>query len=171
LNINRTKILGIDPGLSTTGYGVIESDGYAHQHIDHGHIKPKGETLAEKLFYIFEHVSAIVEPGMHMAVENVFVAKNAASALKLGHARAAAIIAAKTRDKVDVFEYAPREIKQATVGYGAADKEQVRKMVCQILKLKEILNIDSSDALATAICHAHTNLTKGSLQIQKARRK
>lgn len=151
------RILGIDPGSLTTGYGVIDSDGRRSRHVASGCLTIVGESLAVKLDVIFREVSALIEvhsPG-EMAVEQVFVARNAASALKLGHARGAAICAAVSR-KLPVAEYSARTIKQAIVGRGGASKEQIQHMVRHLLALNANPRTDAADALAVALCHAHT---------------
>jgi len=150
------RILGIDPGSRITGYGVIDSDGRYSKHIASGFIKVDKKTLPEKLGLIFREVSAVIEQTqpIEMAVEEVFVAKSAGSALKLGQARGAAICAGVEQGLV-VAEYTPRYIKQAVVGTGAADKKQVEHMVRIMLNLKETLQADAADALAVALCHAH----------------
>ncbi len=170
------RILGIDPGSQITGYGVIDSDGRHSQYIDCGCIRIKADTLADKLGIIFAEVSALIErhnPG-EFAIEQVFVSKNAASALKLGQARGAAICAAVNQQCI-VSEYSPRSIKQAIVGRGGADKSQVQHMVQCLLNLgNEHLQADAADALAVALCHAHsgtaTNQLVQALQNGRARR-
>jgi len=151
------RILGIDPGSRITGYGVIDSDHRQSVHIDSGCIHVKAEQIAEKLGIIFHEVDQLVE--IHrpdeLSVEQVFVSRNAASALKLGHARGAAICAV-VKYHLPVSEYSPRTIKQAVVGSGAADKEQVQHMVRRILGIHGQLRADAADALAVALCHAHT---------------
>jgi len=149
--------LGIDPGSVITGYGVIFSDGYRHRHVDHGCLRTGGGAMSKRLKLIFEGVLAIIDQHHPdaMAIESVFVKKNPASALKLGQARAAAICASVLRDCA-VSEYAPREVKKALVGNGAAEKSQVAHMVGIMLRLHQTLQADASDALAIALCHAHS---------------
>ena len=150
-------ILGIDPGSRRTGYGVINANGSRLEYIGHGCIQlPSGE-LPERLKLIFEGISRVIEQHcpQAVAVEQVFMSKNAGSALKLGQARGAAITAAVARD-LPVSEYSARQIKQAVVGTGAAQKEQVQHMVKALLALTESPQEDAADALATAICHAHS---------------
>ncbi len=148
-------ILGIDPGSRLTGYGFIKNHANRLQYLDSGCIKVKGDTLPQRLGYIFNRLSELIEQHrpVQMGIESVFMHKNADSALKLGQARGAAICAAHQFD-VEVFEYAPREIKLTIVGKGAAQKEQVMHMVTRLLSLKKSLQADEADALATAICHA-----------------
>jgi len=153
------RIIGIDPGSNITGYGIIESDGRKSVHLASGYIRVKGESLPEKLGVIFNEVAGLVgeyQPDQ-MAIENVFVSKNAGSALKLGQARGAAICAGVTAD-LKVSEYSPREVKLAIVGSGGADKDQVQHMVRMLLGFREPLQADRADALAIALCHAHTHL-------------
>ena len=155
-----TRILGIDPGSRVTGWGVIESDGRHNRHVAHGHIKVEGDCLADKLACIFSRVTALVgeyEPA-ESAVEEVFMSKNASSALKLGQARGAAVCALATAG-LPVAEYAARLVKQSVVGKGSADKTQVQHMVGVLLNLKgEKLQADAADALGVALCHGHLRL-------------
>ena len=151
------RILGIDPGSRITGYGILESDGSTSRYINSGCICTESTDFTERLKEIFTGVRALVadyEP-QQLAIEKVFVHRNADSALKLGQARAAAICGTFA-SKLELFEYAARAIKQAVVGRGAADKGQVQHMVKAILMLKELPSQDEADALATAICHAHS---------------
>lgn len=138
-----------------TGYGIIDNQANKMQYIDSGFIKVKGDQLPEKLGYIFQQLTQIIETHQpqQMAIESVFMHKNADSALKLGQARGAAICAGYVSGQ-SVFEYAPRAIKLAIVGRGGAQKEQVKHMVTRLLSLRQELQSDESDALAIAICHA-----------------
>jgi len=150
-------ILGIDPGSRITGYGVIQHVQGKFAYLGSGCIRTTGETLPEKLKQIHAGVSEIIiqfQPDM-FAIEEVFMGKNAASALKLGQARGAAIVAAVSRD-LTVGEYTARQIKQAVVGTGAAEKEQVQQMVKSLLKLPGTPQADAADALAVALCHAQS---------------
>lgn len=159
------RILGIDPGSRMTGYGVLESDGRRSQHLVSGVIKTQSKDFPQRLGEIFTGLSEVLvefKP-QQVAIEQVFVAKNASSALKLGQARGAAIAAAVTRD-LPVFEYTPRAVKQALVGNGGAEKEQVQHMVRVLLALRGKLTLDQSDALAIALCHAHSHTTLKSLE-------
>lgn len=149
-------ILGIDPGTQTTGYGLIKKDGRALLHIDNGVISPKQKlSLSEKLSHIYTELKKIIEATKPdaMAIEEVFLANNARSALILGHARGVAMLAASSSG-IPVHEYSTREIKKAVVGYGNADKNQVAQMVKNLLKLPEVAASDAADALAAAICHS-----------------
>ena len=158
-------ILGIDPGSRITGYGVIKSDGQKHTYVACGTVKILKEEIGERLAQIFQGVSEIVRQyqPMHAAIEQVFMARNANSALKLGQARGAAIVAMANQG-LTVAEYSARSIKQAVVGYGAAQKEQVQHMVKLLLNLSQAPGPDAADALAIAICHAQTRHTKLALQ-------
>lgn len=123
----------------------------------YGRVVVKGDSTAEKLFHIYSELNQLIKtyPPDEFAIEQVFFHRNAQSALKLAQARAAALIAAASQNLV-VAEYSPKQIKQAVVGYGAADKAQVQRMISAILKLKEIPDPDAADALAIAICHCQT---------------
>lgn len=152
-----TLILGIDPGSRKTGFGVIECDGGRHRYITSGVIKLPDTALPDRLRIIFDAIDSII--GEHgpteVAVEEVFMAKSAGSALKLGQARGAAVVACVARNLL-VSEYTARQIKQAVVGSGAADKVQVQHMVRVLLKLPAAPQEDAADALAAALCHAQT---------------
>lgn len=158
------KILGIDPGSRATGYGLIRLEGNRLHHIDNGVIRPHEKAgLAHRLLHIHQQLQIVISQYAPdcSAVEQIFMAKNAQSALKLGHARGVAILAAASAE-LEVAEYTPLQVKSAVVGYGRASKSQVQQMVKALLKLPEIAQEDASDALAVAICHAHT----GSLSAQ-----
>ncbi|WP_317929127.1 crossover junction endodeoxyribonuclease RuvC [Halioxenophilus sp. WMMB6] len=151
-------ILGVDPGSLKTGFGVIDSLGGRVAYVASGVIRlPANDSLPARLKTIFEALSEIIaeyQPA-EMAIEQVFMAKNAGSALKLGQARGAAIVAAGFHD-LPVAEYEARKVKQSVVGTGAADKHQVQHMVKHLLKLNKTPQEDAADALAIALCHAHT---------------
>ncbi len=153
---DKQRILGIDPGSRLTGFGVLDFTGDTPVYVASGTVRSPDGAFADRLRQIFESVSAIVADYQPDAVviESVFMHKNAASALKLGHARSAALCATFEHD-VEVFEYAPRAIKQAVVGSGAATKEQVQHMVVSILKLASAPAPDAADALAAALCHGN----------------
>ena len=154
------RILGIDPGSRTTGYGIIASDGMRSVHVASGCIRVDGRELPQRLGEIFRQVSDVVREFApeEMAIEQVFMARNAASALKLGQARGAAICAGVTAG-LPVFEYSPRSVKLSVVGTGAADKAQVQHMVARLLDLRQKLAEDQADALAVALSHAHAATT------------
>lgn len=167
-----TIILGIDPGSRLTGYGVIKQQGRSFSYLGSGCIKAiaAGNELAPRLQTIFAGISELIiqfQPD-HFAIEQVFMAKNPDSALKLGQARGAAIVAA-TNAGLKVAEYSARQIKQAVVGTGAADKTQVQHMVKSILKLAGTPQADAADALAVALCHGHSydSLIKMAGQVTK----
>jgi len=152
-----TIILGIDPGSRRTGFGVIKQNGSKSEYISSGVIRIPETELPQRLKVIFDAIGEII--AMHhpeeMAIENVFMAKSAGSALKLGHARGAAIVAA-VNCNLPVFEYEARKVKQSVVGTGAATKIQVQHMVKTLLNLPGDPQEDAADALAIALCHAHT---------------
>ncbi len=151
------KILGIDPGSINTGYGIIESKGNYNKHIKNGVIKIKAKTLAEKLKIINSEITTIIETFKpdEIAIEKVFMHRNADSALKLGQARGAAITACAVND-IPLFEYSANQVKQACVGKGHATKEQVQHMIKILLCLEESPLTDAADALAIALCHANS---------------
>ena len=151
-----TQVLGIDPGSRLTGYGIIEVNGNHTTHIDHGCIRVKGTALADRLRQIFDGVSTIIDRYQpeEVAVERVFMHKNADSALKLGQARGVAIAAAAVGER-QVFEYTANQVKQAVVGRGHAEKGQIQRMIQILLCLNETLQADAADALGVALCHSH----------------
>ena len=152
-------ILGIDPGSRKTGYGVIDDVNGKPHYVSSGVIRMGAElVLAERLKVIFDSVCEIISQyqPQQLAIEQVFMAANANSALKLGQARGAAIVAA-CHFNLPVFEYEARKVKQAVVGTGAADKSQVQHMVKTLLKLADTPQEDAADALAIALCHSHTH--------------
>ncbi len=153
---DRRRILGIDPGSRKTGFGVIDFDGDRAAYVASGTVHSSDGEFADRLRQIFESVSEIVaeyRPDI-VAIESVFMHRNAGSALKLGHARAAALCATFDYD-IEVREFAPREVKQAIVGTGAASKEQVQHMVVALLGLQDVPAVDAADALAAALCEGH----------------
>ncbi|WP_375055416.1 crossover junction endodeoxyribonuclease RuvC [Zobellella sp. DQSA1] len=150
-------ILGIDPGSRITGYGVVRQTGNQMEYLGSGCIRMADDELAPRLKRIYDGVSEIIlqfRPGL-FAIEQVFMARNPDSALKLGQARGAAIVAAANAG-LEVAEYSARQIKQAVVGQGGADKTQVQHMVCKLLNLPGTPQADAADALAVALCHGHT---------------
>lgn len=160
------RIIGVDPGSSTTGYGVIESDGRHYELIEYAGIQgPKHMSFAERLLTISRKLEEVIErlKPQACAVEDTFYAVNVKSALKLGQARGAVLVAA-ARAGVEVFEYSPLEIKSALVGYGRAEKHQVQEMVRVILGMETAPEpLDASDALAVAICHINVASTRALL--------
>jgi crossover junction endodeoxyribonuclease RuvC len=153
------KIFGIDPGSERTGYGCVETDGSRHRIVTSGAISTTASpAFADKLLHIHTRLSAIIGECRPdgIAVENLFHAINVRSALKLGHARGVALLAAAEAG-VPVFEYTPAEIKRAVVGYGRAEKPQVQQMIKLLLGLEAVPSPhDAADALAVAICHIHS---------------
>ena len=154
---NAIRILGLDPGLRRTGWGVITIEGSRLGHVAHGVVAPR-DTLAfsDRLLALFDGVQAVIEAhGPHeAAIEETFMNNNAASALKLGHARAAAMLA-PARAGLAVAEYAATVVKKAVVGTGGADKTQVAFMIRRLLPAAGDVAADAADALAVAIAHAH----------------
>jgi crossover junction endodeoxyribonuclease RuvC len=150
-------ILGIDPGSRKTGFGVVNAVEGRHEYVVSGVIRLVATSLPERLKVVFNSLVEIIEEYCpeEVAVEKVFMAKSADSALKLGQARGAAIAAVVSCD-LPVAEYDTRKIKQSVVGNGAAEKRQVQHMVQCLLKLSSIPQEDAADALATALCHSHT---------------
>lgn len=159
--MENLTILGVDPGSRKTGYGVVKTCGNRISFIASGVIKAstnESTFLHERLANIYSGLTEVIEaykPSVAV-VEDMFFARNAQSALKLGHARGAAILAA-THGGLELFEYTPLEIKKAVAGYGKADKGQIQYMVKILLKLEKEPAQDASDALAAAICHANTS--------------
>jgi crossover junction endodeoxyribonuclease RuvC len=151
-------ILGIDPGSRKTGFGIINVIGSKTEYVTSGVIRIPDVELPERLKIIFNSITQIINQycPQEMAIEQVFMAKNAASALKLGQARGAAIVAAVAQD-LPVSEYEARKVKQSVVGNGAADKLQVQHMVKTLLRLPAAPQEDAADALAVALCHANTS--------------
>jgi crossover junction endodeoxyribonuclease RuvC len=154
--VARLRILGLDPGSRRTGFGVIDCNGPDSVHFTHGCISASGASLADRVRVIFEGVRELValHRPQEVAVERVFMSRNADSALKLGQARGAVLAAVP--DGLPVFEYAPRAIKLAVVGFGAAEKRQVAHMIRALLGLEGRIAADAADALAIAVCHAHS---------------
>ena len=166
-----TRILGIDPGSRVTGYGIIDQAGQQISYVASGCIRNSGDALAERLGIIFAGVNTIIQEYLpdEMAIERVFMNKNADSALKLGQARGAAICASVHRE-VPVDEYAAREIKQAVVGNGGATKEQVQHMICVLLSLQKAPPSDAADALGVAVCHGHHRETRNRMTTARSSR-
>ena len=151
------RILGIDPGSINTGFGIIDVDGNHSIHIENGTINTKTSELPNKLFAIFTQLNDIIDQHHpdEVAIEKIFMHRNADSALKLGQARGAEITTCATK-QLKIFEYTANQVKQATVGRGHAAKQQVQHMVKVLLCLNEVPQVDAADALAVAICHAHS---------------
>ncbi len=160
----RLRILGLDPGSRRTGFGVIECEGAELRPVAHGCLNVASASPAARLRLIFEGLRTLLceHAPSEVAVERVFVSRNADSALKLGQARGAALCAIPA--EVPVFEYAPRAIKLAVVGSGGAEKFQVAQMVRMLLSLTDRPGADAADALAVALCHAHQRHLHARLQ-------
>ena len=157
-----TRILGLDPGLRSTGWGIVESDGYRLRHVANGAVRSDGALdMAARLLQLFDGLMAVIagHRPTEAAVEETFVNKNPSSTLKLGLARGVVLLA-PARAGLPVAEYAARLVKKSLVGTGGADKHQVAEMVRRLLPGVEMDNTDASDALAVAICHAHHGATR-----------
>jgi crossover junction endodeoxyribonuclease RuvC len=156
------RTLGIDPGSRHTGYGVIQSDGSNLRHIAHGTIQvPVDMDHPQRLGVIYQQLIAVIgEYQPHsMATEDVFFAKNVKSALRLGQARGAALLAGVNAG-LTVCEYSALQIKQAVVGYGRASKEQVVQMIRYLLQVKKPMDAHAADALAVALCHLNMEASR-----------
>lgn len=149
-------ILGVDPGSRITGYGIIRVTGRQTAYLDSGCIRVGERPMAERLQVIFQGLATLIAEFRpdEFAIEQVFMARNPDSALKLGQARGVAIVSA-ANSGLAVHEYSARQVKQAVVGKGGADKSQVQHMVQAILGLARKPQADAADALAIALCHAH----------------
>jgi crossover junction endodeoxyribonuclease RuvC len=170
LKIATTRVLGIDPGSQCTGFGVLDATGPRLVYVASGVIRTSQGEFAARLCEIFRCVRTIVaqyQP-QEIAIERVFVNRNPDSALKLGQARGAAICGTVDAN-AEVFEYATRQIKQAVVGSGSAEKAQVQLMMKSILKLDGPLAADAADALAAAVCHALRGRVRTSLELAASR--
>lgn len=152
----KLRVIGIDPGLRNTGWGIVDLTGSKLTHVAHGVVQAKGDDLAMRLVALRHELSAVVirwTPEV-AAVEHTFVNKDAVGTLKLAHARAIALLV-PAEEGIPVSEYAPNAVKKAVVGVGHADKDQVAHMVRLLLPGVKLTGSDSTDALAIAICHAH----------------
>ena len=156
----RIRVLGIDPGSRVTGFGIVERDGNRLVHVTNGAlvVHKEAPSFEDRLVRIYEGLGTLIEQHSPncVAVEGIYHHKNAQSALKLGHARGVALLAARLAG-LDVFEYAPSQVKQSVVGYGRAEKQQVQKMIALLLGIPQPATHDASDALAVAICHCHVS--------------
>jgi len=170
--VKAIRILGIDPGLRVTGFGVIDKTGNTLSYIASGCIKTQDGALPQRLHTILQSLGEVIATYRpeHAAVEEVFVNINPRSTLLLGQARGAAICAAVGSNLI-VAEYTALQVKQAVVGNGHAKKEQVQEMVKRLLKLEGHPQSDAADALACAICHAHGGLGLGNLSTRGYRMK
>jgi crossover junction endodeoxyribonuclease RuvC len=153
-----TVIIGIDPGSRRTGYGVIKLEGNRQRYLTSGYLDVASYPVYERLQQIFIGLRSIIETCKphEAAIEEVFMHDNPNSALKLGQARGAAIVALD----MPVAEYSARQVKKSVVGFGGADKKQVQFMVCRLLNLTTNLQADAADALAIALCHAQSRTLK-----------
>ena len=167
------RVLGIDPGTLTSGYGIVTEEDHKLFHIVSGGISPSAkQPFPKRLKKIYEELEKVIDKYKPQAVvvEDLFVSNNIKAALKLGHARGVAILAAVNAG-LPVFEYAPTEVKQAVVGNGKADKKQVQLMVKMLLDLpKPPQPADAADALAAAICHIHSSRMREMLKNPSALR-
>lgn len=154
------RILGIDPGSRVTGYGVVELTPAGVRYVASGCIRMQDNAMPERLHKIFNGVTELIAlyAPQQVAIEQIFMHKNADSALKLGMARGAIICATMQQD-LKVFEYAARQVKLALVGKGSADKQQVQHMIKVLLGIQGDMPLDASDALAIAMCHIHHQQT------------
>ena len=166
------RILGVDPGSRRTGYGIIEVQGNQARQVESGVLRLEHLQIPERLGKIYQELTALIEKwSPHcLSIEKVFVHKNPESALKLGQARGVAICAAANQN-LAVHEYAAREIKLATVGYGNASKQQVQHMTRILLGLREMPLEDAADALAAALCHMQQSGGMTRLLLQREARK
>jgi len=155
LEVATIRVLGIDPGSQRTGFGVLDATGSRLRYVASGVIRTSQADFAARLCEIFRCMQTIVKQyqPQQIAIEKVFVNRNPDSALKLGQARGAAICGTADAN-AEVFEYATRQIKQAVVGSGSAEKAQVQLMMRSLLKLDGPVAVDAADALAAAVCHA-----------------
>src|SRR5436305_11359347 len=170
-NIPRMRILGVDPGSITTGFGVIDSVHGRLTLVEQGSIgTPRGAELADRLCRIHEQLLAVIARTCPeaVAVEAPFAGVNTKSLIQLAHARGVILLAARSA-QLAVFEYSPRSVKSAVAGYGGADKEQVAKRVRMTIPAAAtlVMAADAADALAVAICHAHTASTAARLKIAR----
>jgi len=161
LSAQSVRILGIDPGLRATGFGILDKCGAKLNYVTSGRIKTAAGELAPRLKTILDGVNEVITQYRphQVAVEKVFVSANPQSTLLLGEARGAAICAVVEKD-LPLSEYTALQVKQAVVGTGHAKKEQVQEMVSRLLRLTGIPSLDAADALACAICHAHAGFGK-----------
>jgi crossover junction endodeoxyribonuclease RuvC len=160
--VTPIRILGLDPGLRRTGWGIIAVDGSRLIHIAHGVIAPNAElSLSDRLLVLFDGVADVIlaHAPHEAAVEETFVTANGQSTLKLGHARAAVMIA-PAKAGLSVAEYAAKVVKKAVVGVGSAEKSQVAFMVARLLPTAGPTTPDAADALAVAIAHAHARTAR-----------
>lgn len=166
------RVLGIDPGSETTGWGVVEGEAHRYRLVEYGTIKsPPRDRFSKRLLKISDGIEAVIanhKPDV-CSVEEAFYANNVKVALKLGQVRGVVLLVAE-RAQLEIHEYSPRLVKQTVVGYGNAEKQQVQEMVRVLLSLKTIPpSYDSADALALAICHFHHAGTRDRILAADAR--
>ena len=151
------RVIGVDPGSRKTGYGIIEISLSKINYVTSGHISAADEVFPKRLGVIYSEVLELATSYevQEMAIEDVFLAKNPNSALKLGQARGVAIAAGIAKD-LEIFEYAARQVKKTIVGKGGASKAQIQHMVRVLLNLPGVPQSDAADGLAIALCHAHS---------------
>lgn len=166
VNAGPVRILGLDPGSQATGFGVLDWRGGEARYVASGAIRTSGAEFPPRLRQIYEGVQALMREfaPREIAIERVFMHRNADSALKLGQARGAALCAVFADDP-EVFEYAPREVKLAVVGTGGAQKEQVQLMVRTLLSLQGELGADAADAIGIALCHAYSREARRAVRL------
>ena len=166
------RVLGIDPGSQNTGFGVVEMVGARLVHVAHGTIRsPSKLSLSARLARIYSGLRDALECHTpdEVSVESIFQARNAQTALKLGHARGVALLAVE-QSGLPMMEYTPMQVKAAVVGYGGAEKQQVQEMVRRLLCLPEKAGADASDALAVAICHLQSRRTTEAYDLRRVGR-
>ena len=158
--MSAIRIIGVDPGSRSTGYGIVDADGIRLVHVASGFVRAGDGDWSGRLRRIFEELGAIIDvhAPSEFVIERVFMHRNPSSALKLGQARGVAILAGSMRS-LPLHEYSPNEVKQAVTGRGHARKEQIQYMTKVLLALREPPQTDQADALAVAICHAHLRTT------------
>jgi crossover junction endodeoxyribonuclease RuvC len=153
--VSALRVLGIDPGIHITGYGVIEKQKSGLKYVMHGEIRmAKGLPLSSRLSMIYDNLLEVIDQSSPDAivVEDVFYGKNIKSLIRQGETRGVVILAGSHK-RIPVYEYTPLEVKKAVVGYGRAEKSQIQNMVKAILNLSDVPPADAADALAIAICH------------------
>jgi crossover junction endodeoxyribonuclease RuvC len=157
--VSALRVLGIDPGIHITGYGVIEKQKSGLKYVMHGEIRmAKGLPLSSRLSMIYDNLLEVIDQSSPDAivVEDVFYGKNIKSLIRQGETRGVVILAGSHK-RIPVYEYTPLEVKKAVVGYGRAEKSQIQNMVKAILQLSDLPPIDAADALAIAICHINSS--------------
>lgn len=166
------RILGIDPGTRISGFGIIDTQAGKISHVENGGLFPPTKApFSKRIHYLYNKITEVIQkfqPDV-VALENIFVAKNVSSTLKLGHARGA-IMVAVCEQGLPLWEYSANEVKKALTGFGHAGKEQIQRMVKSLLKLQDAAFTDASDALAVAICHANSHRMNEKVNALKPRR-